>query len=444
MFVMDISITDFKRGDIVITHEGVKGVYGKYTVAGCDENGRVAVLLNPDDKKSRYVLTAPESPDDDEYGLYRSALRVVVGCVEFEDETDEMARFVKLVRVFPPNEASQAQEYFNALTAARKLLVSELVKGLSVEPLNSRLNNPHVITVEDVERIVSSLESVEDEGGAVARAKEAGFIEDCETLVGEFQRVAAEERSEIEAFMAKVQRESTRLSSEYIHLVDNSFDHYFGFSNIGFLYGDIVRIDLEDNNYQYFQVWGGSNSSVKVSNLANGRYCWLGYDLEVLDEDAEEKDERYEASLTLTMDNKKEYVGTVFLIPTRDPELVSEFDALHTRQTSTLEELYTFTKRYRQAWDDAKKELTEASEQNEPGFSVDKWFSGWGYLMTRIVNLIIDAKYREEANILRVQELPKNLTDTIEAELENLTRQGASARFTQLRDALEAVAALNS
>lgn len=440
---MGISITDFKRGDIVITHEGVKGVYGKYVVAATDENGRAAVLLNPDDKKSRYVLTAPESPDD-EYGLYRSALRVVVGCVEFQDEADEMARFVKLVRVFPPNKASQAQEYFNALTVARKLLVSELVKGLSVEPLNSRLNNPHVITVEDVERIVSTLESVMDEGVAVARAKEAGFIEDCKALVGEFQRVAAEERSEIEAFMSKVHRESTHLSSEYIHLVDNSFDHYFGFSNIGFLYGDIVRIDLEDNNYQYFQVWGGSNSSVKVSNLANGKYGWLGYDLEVLDEDAEEKDERYEASLTLTTDNKKEYVGTVFLIPTRDPELVSKFDALHTRQASTLEELYTFTERYRQAWGDAKKELTEASKQNELGFSVDKWFSGWSYLMTRIVNLIIDAKYREEANILRVQELPKNLTDTLEAELTNLTSQGASARFTQLRDALEAVAALNN
>lgn len=441
---MGISITDFKRGDIVITHEGMKGMYGKYVVAGCDENGRIAFLLNPDDKKSRYVLTAPESPDDDEYGLYRSALRVVVGCVEFQDEADEMARFVKLVRVFPPNEASQAQEYFNALTAARKLLVGELVKGLSVEPLNSRLNNPHVITAEDVERIVSSLESVVDEGGAVARAKEAGFIEDCKALVGEFQRVADEERSEIEAFMSKVHRESTHLSSEYIHLVDNSFDHYFGFSNIGFLYGDIVRIDLEDNNYQYFQVWGGSNSSVKVSNLANGKYGWLGYDLEVLDEDAEEKDERYEASLTLTTDNKKEYVGTVFLIPTRDPELVSKFDALHTRQASTLEELYTFTERYRQAWGDAKKELTEASKQNELGFSVDKWFSGWSYLMTLIVNLIIDAKYREEANILRIQELPKNLTDTLEAELTNLTSQGASARLTKLREALEAVAALNN
>lgn len=441
---MGISITDFKRGDIVITHEGMKGMYGKYVVAGCDENGCIAVLLNPDDKKPRYVLTAPESPDDDEYGLYRSALRVVVGCVEFEDDADEMARFVKLVRVFPPSEASQAQEYFNALTVARKLLVSELVKGLPVEPLNSRLNNPHVITVEDVERIVSTLESVVDEGAAVARAKEAGFIEDCKALVGKFQRVADEERPEIEAFMAKVKRESTHLSSEYIHLVDNISDHYFGFSNIGFLYGDIVRIDLEDNNYQYFQVWGGSNSSVKVGNLANGKYGWLGYDLEVLDEDAEEKDERYEASLTLTMDNKKEYVGTVFLIPTRDPELVSEFDALHTRQASTLEELYTFTKRYRQGWDDAKKELTEASKQNELGFSVDEWFSGWGYLMTCIVNLIIDGKYREEANILRVQELPKNLTDTIEAELANLTSQGASARFTQLRDALEAVAALNN
>lgn len=438
---MGISITDFKCGDIVITHEGVKGVYGKYVVAATDENGRTAVLLNPEDKKSRYVLTAPESPDDDEYGLYRSALRVVVGYVEFEDDADEMARFVKLVRVFPPSEASQAQEYFNALTVARKLLVSELVKGLSVEPLNSRLNNPHVITIEDVVRIVSTLESVVDEGAAVARAKEDGFIEDCKALVGEFQRVAAEERSEIDAFMAKVQRESAHLSSEYIHLVDN---HYFGFSNIGFLYGDIVRIGLKDNNYQYFQVWGGSNSSVKVCNLADGKYGWLGYDLEVLDEDTEEKDERYEASLTLTMDNKKEYVGTVFLIPTRDPELVSEFDTLHTRQASLLKELYTFTKRYRQAWDDAKKELTEASKQNELGFSVDEWFSGWGYLMTCIVNLIIDAKYREEANILRVQELPKNLATTIEAELVNLTSQGASARFTQLRDALEAVAVLNS
>lgn len=438
---MGISITDFKRGDIVITHEGMNGMYGKYVVVGCDENGRVAVLLNPDDKKCRYVLTAPESPDSDEYGLYRSALRVVVGCVEFEDDADEMARFVKLVRVFPPSEASQAQEYFNALTVARKLLVSELVKGLSVEPLNSRLNNPHVITIEDVVRIVSTLESVVDEGVAVARAKEAGFIEDCKALVGEFQRVAAEERSEIDAFMAKVQRESTHLSSEYIHLVDN---HYFGFSNIGFLYGDIVRIGLKDNNYQYFQVWGGSNSSVKVCNLADGKYGWLGYDLEVLDEDAEEKDERYEASLTLTMDNKKEYVGTVFLIPTRDPELVSEFDTLHTRQASLLEELYTFTKRYRQGWDDVKKELTEASKQNELGFSVDEWFSGWDYLMTCIVNLIIDAKYREEANILRVQELPKNLADTIEAELVNLTSQGVNARFTQLREALEAVVALNS
>lgn len=438
---MGISITDFKRGDIVITHEGMNGMYGKYVVVGCDENGRVAVLLNPDDKKCRYVLTAPESPDSDEYGLYRSALRVVVGCVEFEDDADEMARFVKLVRVFPPSEASQAQEYFNALTVARKLLVSELVKGLSVEPLNSRLNNPHVITIEDVVRIVSTLESVVDEGVAVARAKEAGFIEDCKALVGEFQRVAAEERSEIDAFMAKVQRESTHLSSEYIHLVDN---HYFGFSNIGFLYGDIVRIGLEDNNYQYFQVWGGSNSSVKVCNLANGKYGWLGYDLEVLDEDAEEKDERYEASLTLTTDNKKEYVGTVFLIPARDPELVSKFDTLHTRQASTLEELYMFTKRYRQGWDDVKKELTEVSKQNELGFSVDEWFSGWGYLMTRIVNLIIDAEYREEANILRVQELPKNLTDTIEAELADLTSQGVNARFTQLREALEAVAALNN
>ena len=144
------------------------------------------------------------------------------------------------------------------------------------------------------------------------------------------------------------------------------------------------------------------------------------------------------------MDNKKEYVGTVFLIPTRDPELVSEFDALHTRQASALEELKAFIKRYRQAWDDAKKELTEVSTQNELGFSVDKWYSGWGYLMTRIVNLIIDAKYREEANILRVQELPKNLAATIEAELADLTSQGASARFTQLREALEAVAALNS
>lgn len=441
---MGISITDFKRGDIVITHEGMNGMYGKYVVVGCDENGRVAVLLNPDDKKCRYVLTAPESPDDDEYGLYRSALRVVVGYVEFEDDANEMARFVKLVRVFPPSEASQAQEYFKALTAARKLLVGELVKGLPVEPLNSRLNNPHVITIEDVERIVSSLESVVDEGGAVARAKEAGFIEDCKALVGEFQRVADKERSEIEAFMAKVKRESTHLSGEYVHLVDNSFDHYFGFSNVGFLYGDIVRIDLEDNNYQYFQVWGGSNSSVKVCNLANGKYGWLGCDIEVLDEEAEEKDERYEASLTLTMDNKKEYVGTVFLIPTRDPELVSEFDALHSRQASALEELYTFTKRYRQGWDDAKKELTEASKQNELGFSVDEWFSGWDYLMTCIVNLIIDAEYREEANILRVQELPKNLTDTIEAELTNLTSQGTSARFTQLREALEAVAALNS
>lgn len=441
---MDVSITDFKCGDIVITHEGVNGMYGKYMVAGCDENGRVAVLLNPDDKKSRYVLTAPESPDSDEYGLYRSAVRVVVGRVEFEDGTDEMARFAKLVRVFPSSEASQAQEYFNALTAARNLLVDKSGKSVSVEPLNSRLNNPHVITVEDVERIVSTLESAVHEGEAVARAKEAGFIEDCNTLVGEFQRVADEERSEIEAFMAKVKRESTHLSSEYIHLVDNSFDHYFGFSNIGFLYGDIVRIDLEDNNYQYFQVWGGSNSSVKVCNLANGRYGWLGCDLEVLDEDAEEKDERYEASLTLTVDNKKEYVGTVFLIPTRDPELVSEFDALHTRQASILEELYTFTKRYRQAWDDAKQELTEVSKQNELGFFVDKWFSGWGYLMTRIVNLIIDAKYHEEANILRVQELPKNLADTIEAELVNLTHKSASARFTQLREALEAVAALNS
>ena len=441
---MGISITDFKRGDIVITHEGMNGMYGKYVVVGCDENGRVAVLLNPDDKKCRYVLTAPESPDDDEYGLYRSALRVVVGYVEFEDDANEMARFVKLVRVFPPSEASQAQEYFKALTAARKLLVGELVKGLPVEPLNSRLNNPHVITIEDVERIVSSLESVVDEGGAVARAKEAGFIEDCKALVGEFQRVADKERSEIEAFMAKVKRESTHLSGEYVHLVDNSFDHYFGFSNVGFLYGDIVRIDLEDNNYQYFQVWGGSNSSVKVCNLANGKYGWLGCDIEVLDEEAEEKDERYEASLTLTMDNKKEYVGTVFLIPTRDPELVSEFDTLHSRQASALEELYTFTKRYRQGWDDAKKELTEASKQNELGFSVDEWFSGWDYLMTCIVNLIIDAEYREEANILRVQELPKNLTDTIEAELTNLTSQGTSARFTQLREALEAVAALNN
>lgn len=338
VFVMSVSISDFKRGDIVILAEGAPGAYGKYKVAECD-GGSIAFLAEYSFGGAfRYILKPYSGEEEAPFGmgnphvLYKSVLWSS-GSSNLGGGADDKSQapyevLVDVVRVFPDGDEAAANEYLKAVVAARDLLVCEggrVSCDVPVAPLNNRLSNPHIVRSGDVDGIVAALE-------ADADSKFERFLHDCVKFRDSIIYFAVSEWDYLDAFMKKVESEPTRLGSKYTHLVDGAT----GITPVGLFVGDIIRVGASEG-IEYLQVVDVAPDGFKMKNLTRGGIdTWT---LVVQSERVEGKksgEAYYILRIVLEGVIVDEWCYCFAVLPTRNPALIDEFDTLYTMQSKLI------------------------------------------------------------------------------------------------------------
>jgi hypothetical protein len=435
--VMSVSIPDFKRGDIVILAEGAPGVYGKYKVAECD-GGSIAVLAEYSFGGAfRYILKPYSGEEEAPFGmgnphvLYKSVLWSS-GSSNLGGGADDKSQtpyevLVDVVRVFPDGDEAAADEYLKAVVAARDLLACEggrVSCDVPVAPLNNRLSNPHVVRSGDVDGIVAALE-------AGADSKFERFLQECAKFRDSIIYFAVSEWDYLDAFMKKVESEPTCLGSEYAHLVDGAT----GITPVGLFVGDIIRVGVE--GIEYLQVIDVAPDGFKMKNLTRG-----GIDVPTLVikservEDKKSGETHYIYRLVLEGVIVDEWCYCFAVLPTRNPALIPEFDALYTMQSKLIGKFDEGVQDSLHNWEEA------VSVKATKGFSVKAWWEpDYAALLEELDSLVNKARY--SGSILRLENLQDEVIDAIATKVEVLEADKRE-RITKLREALETVAALNS
>lgn len=419
---MGISVSGFKRGDIVILAEGVNGVYGKYHV--CAKGGSMAVLARcGTDGRFRYVLKRCSGEGERLVGavsphvLCESVLwGGVPGYVGDGDLSVPYGKPVDVVRVFPAGARREADKFFEALVRVRELLAA--TGSVAHEGLTELSG--------DVERIVSSVES-----DAVAGLEV--ILRNCEKLLDGIGFFAVSEWEHLEEFEGKVANEVPGADTEYEHLEGE----LIGVSPVGLFVGDIVRLGACDG-IEYLQVVEVSADRFKMKNLTRGGFDTLAVKGTPFERKNEEGVEWYGYSIVLEGPIVDEYCHNFVVLPTRDPELVGAFDALYSLQGSLISKFGWGIRDSLESFEEAEQSEVAASAGVSPAEARRTFMVG---LLREIESLVNKARY--SGSTWRLQHLEREVSELIVSRFEE-EEKTVRGRIDKLREALETVVEINS
>lgn len=420
---MSITIADLKVRDVIITTEVESGEYGLYTVLSMDDGAGVAILKPAGFSRARCVLTACEG----EEGAPRFTLSQVVTWGELspcerDGESFKPEAVVEIVRAFPDGAVYETKDYFAALVRARKSLA--LPKGVSafserrdVVPLNEGRNNPHVIRLGDVERIYENIVGEHELW--------VGLLDMwSESIAVAIDLLSRDEREAVQRY-ADGAAEGVDLSeAKFIQLRSAALG---GGSVIGCFVGDIVTVETA-SGVQYLQVTGGSDAELQVQNLTTNEAGTLRVKA-VYDGDWYDDEEvKYDLALHLVKAGgsvEPVYVNSFAVLPTRNPDAVSEIHALYEAQEEPLNRFMSLLE------DEIEAEKAKPANRKTPR---------WLELLEELSSMTLDAK--KSRSVLRLQYLKDTVIRIVGIRVGNARYEG-NKYLNKMREALEAVAELN-
>lgn len=423
---MGVPISDFVPGGFIVAIEGQEGSYGLYQVLSTDGVERAELLGMQDTTVDRVrCMLANRNPEliDDEFSQsFMMHRRVVWG--EFSDGIDDGACFdpvvfVDVIRVFNALERDAAVEYFDALVTARKVL-GKVRSGATVPPLNLNLSNPHVVEAGTVSGVIEALVDRELAGLV-------GFEAECNKLLGEMNFEA--DKAAVDAFKGKVATEPPRYDFTYYILCNDEVDLYVA----GFFRGDIVRFDNYDG-VQFLQVIGGDKKQVLVKNLEDESQGFLKIVSDMEEDWYDEEEEHYDTFVHLVKPDGVDDRGGITILPTRNPDLVGEFETIYTAQEAPLEKFS----------DGIVKRINgfeETMRRRPDDFVVGITYSEQIELIEDINSLNFDAN--QSGDIERLQTLEKQVRTLVESKLESV-REAVHDLCGEVSDALVKVATLKA
>lgn len=324
---MGVPISDFVPGGFIVTVEGKDGSYGLYEVMGTDGAKWVELRDAANGGQFRCVLKVRDADEvtdkrPSSFAMHRGTLW---GGSLSSGEPCEPTTLADVIRVFQVGERDKAAEYFDALVAARKVL-GKVRSGAAVAPLNMFASNPHAVELSNVEYVVETLQERELAGLI-------GFDVECNNFLDEMNFDGDEEA--VGAFLSKVAAEPPRSDFQHYLLTNKQV----GVSPFGFFAGDIVRAQTQDG-VQFFQVTGGDGVTVQVRNIADGSDCSLRI-VSDLDESWQiyMGEYRYSSDIHVVEPDgsgKPVWSWSFVILPTRNPDLVGEFESIYKAQDVAL------------------------------------------------------------------------------------------------------------
>lgn len=420
---MGVSISDFVPGGFVVTVEGKDSSYGLYEVLGTDGAECAELRDAANGGQLRCVLKVRDAAEvtdkrPSSFEMHRGALWG--GSLSSTDPC-EPTTLVDVIRVFQVGEREKAGEYFDALVAARKVL-SKARSGAAVAPLNMFASNPHAVELSNVEYVVETLQERELAGLI-------GFDVECNNFLDEMSFDGDEEA--VGAFLSKVAAEPPRSDFQHYLLTNKQV----GVSPFGFFAGDIVRVQTQDG-VQFFQVTGGDGVTVQVRNIADDSACslrivsdldesWLIYIGEY----------RYSSDLhVVEPDGSEKPVWSFMILPTRNPDLVGEFETIYKAQEAAL-------KKFSDGIEERVDGFKETMRNKPDGFVVAISVLEQIELLNEISKLNWEAE--ECGDIIRLYALEVQVRTLIENKAESV-RDAVYDLCGDIADTLVQVAALNT
>ena len=233
----------------------------------------------------------------------------------------------------------------------------------------------------------------------------------------------------VDAFKGKVAAEPPRYDFTYYILCNDEVDLYVA----GFFRGDIVRFDNYDG-VQFLQVIGGDKKQVLVKNLDDKSQGFLKI-VSDLDEDwYDDEEEHYDMFVHLVKPDGTDDRGGITILPTRNPELVGDFETIYEAQDAL-----------REKFSDGIMErligFNETMHYRPDSFVVGITYSEQIELLEDINSLNFDAK--RSGDIERLQTLEKQVYTLVESKLESV-REAVHDLCGEVSEALVKVATLNA
>lgn len=420
---MSITIADLKVRDVIITTEVESGEYGLYTVLSVDDGAGIAILKPAGFSRARCVLTACEG----EEGAPRFTLSQVVTWGELspcerDGEPFSPEAVVEIVRAFPDGAYYETKGYFAAVTRAHKALALPkdapgIIKGFNYSPLNEGRNNPHVIRPSDVERIYGNIESEHNHWVRTLDMKG-------ESVASAICLLSRDESEAVQKYADGAAEEVDLSEAKFIQLRSESLG---GGSVIGCFIGDIVTVETS-SGVQYLQVTGGSDSEIQVQNLTINEAGTLRVKA-VHDEDWYDDEEvKYDLALHLVKAGgsvEPVYVNSFAVLPTRNPDAVSEIHALYEAQEEPLNRFMSLLE------DEIKVEKAKPAYKKLPR---------WLELLEELKSMTFDAK--KSRSVLRLQYLKDTVMRIVSIRAGNALND-SQQYLNSAHEALTAVAELN-
>lgn len=254
-----------------------------------------------------------------------------------------------------------------------------------------------------------------------------GFEAECNKLLGEMNFET--DKVAVDAFKGKVAAEPPRYDFTYYILCNDEVDLYVA----GFFRGDIVRFDNYDG-VQFLQVIGGDKKQVLVKNLDDKSQGFLKI-VSDLDEDwYDDEEEHYDMFVHLVKPDGTDDRGGITILPTRNPELVGDFETIYEAQDAL-----------REKFSDGIMErligFNETMHYRPDSFVVGITYSEQIELLEDINSLNFDAK--RSGDIERLQTLEKQVYTLVESKLESV-REAVHDLCGEVSEALVKVATLNA
>lgn len=420
---MSITIADLKVRDVIITTEVEGGEYGLYTVLSMDDGAGIAILKPAGFSRARCVLTACER----EEGAPRFTLSQVITWGELspcerDGESFKPDAVVEIVRAFPDGAYYETRGYFDAVTRAHKALAlpkdaPATIKGFDFSPLNEGRNNPHVIHPSDVERIYGNIEAEHDSWARMLDMQG-------ESVASAICLLSRDESEAVQKYTDGAAEEVDLSNVKFIQLRSESLG---GGSVIGCFIGDIVTVETA-SGVQYLQVTGGSDSEIQVQNLATNEAGTLRVKA-VHDEDWYDDEEvKYDLALRLVKEGgsvEPVYVNSFAVLPTRNPDAVSEIHALYKAQEEPLNRFMNLLK------DEIEAERAKPANKKLPR---------WLELLEELSSMTLDAK--KSRSVLRLQYLKGTVLRIVSIRVGNV-RNKSLLYLSGAYEALTTVAELN-
>lgn len=264
----------------------------------------------------------------------------------------------------------------------------------------------------------------------------AGFeviLRNCEKLLDGIGFFAVSEWEHLEEFEGKVANEVPGADTEYGHLEGE----LIGVSPVGLFVGDIVRLGACDG-IEYLQVVEVSADRFKMKNLTRGGFDTLTVKGTPFERENEEGVEWYGYSIVLEGPIVDEYCHNFMVLPTRDPELVGEFDALYSLQGSLINKFGWGIRDSLESFEEAEQGEVVASAGVSPAEARRTFMVG---LLREIESLVNKARY--SGSMWRLQHLEREVSELIVSRFEE-EEKTVRGRIDKLREALETVVEINS